>query len=148
MLDFGASTNVMSLKVMEKLGLKTTQTYRNVCGIDSRRFKVFGVCEDIEVFLIDFPHINLLMDILVIDVLDAWGILLLSTWSSALGGFLCMSLTHAYIPMGDVTYDIIHIQEKNDKHVMFMSGPNYVSEHNYDVPPKIIEYDPYELPFI
>jgi hypothetical protein len=28
------------------------------------------------------------------------------------------------------------------------SGPNYVSEHNYDVPPQIIEYDPSELPFI
>jgi hypothetical protein len=68
MLDSGASTNVMSLKVMEQLGLKTTQPYGNVCGIDSRRVKVFGVCEDVEVFLIDFPHINLLMDIVVIDV--------------------------------------------------------------------------------
>jgi hypothetical protein len=43
---------------------------------------------------------------------------------------------------------ILHSQEKNDKHVMDPSGPNYVSEHNYDVPPQIIEYDPYELPFM
>jgi hypothetical protein len=104
-LDSEASTNVMSLKVMEQLGLKTTRPFGNVCGIDSWRVKVFGVCEDVEVFLIDFPHINLLMDISVIDVLDAWGILLLRTWSSALGGFLSMSLTHAYIPMGNNTYE-------------------------------------------
>jgi hypothetical protein len=45
--------------------------YGNVCGIDSRRVEVLGVCEDVEVFLIDFPHINVLMDILVIDVPDA-----------------------------------------------------------------------------
>jgi hypothetical protein len=28
------------------------------------------------------------------------------------------------------------------------SCPNYVNEHNYDVPPQVIEYDPSELPFI
>jgi hypothetical protein len=59
-----------------------------------------------------------------------------------------MSLTHAYIPMGDGTYEILHCWEKNDKHVMDSSGPTYVNKHDYDVPPQIIEYDPYELPFI
>jgi hypothetical protein len=73
MLDSGASTNVMSLKVMKQLGLKTTQPYGNVCGIDSRRVEVLGVCEEVEVFLIDFPHISVVMDILVIDVPDARG---------------------------------------------------------------------------
>ena len=28
------------------------------------------------------------------------------------------------------------------------NGNNYVSECDYDVPPKIIEYDPYEIPFM
>jgi hypothetical protein len=107
MVDSGASTNFMSLKVMEQIGLKTTQPYRNVCGIYSIRFKFFGVCEDVEVFLIDFPHIILLMDILVIDVPYSWEILLLSIWSFTLGGFLSMILTHAYIPMGNGMYEIL-----------------------------------------
>jgi hypothetical protein len=71
MLDSWASTNAISLKVMKHLGLKTTQPYGDVCGIYSRRFKVLGVCEDVEVFLIDFPHSSILMDILVIDAPDA-----------------------------------------------------------------------------
>jgi hypothetical protein len=71
MHDSGASANVMPLKVIKQLGLKTTRPYDNDCGIDSRRVEVLGVCEDVEVFLIDFPHINVLMDILVIDVPDA-----------------------------------------------------------------------------
>ena len=70
MLDYGASINVMSLKVMEQLGLKMTYPYGNICGIDSKRVKVYGLCEDVEVFLIDFPHISLLMNIVVVDVLD------------------------------------------------------------------------------
>jgi hypothetical protein len=47
-LDSGASTKVISLKVMKIIGLKTTQLYGNVCGIDSRKFKVLGVCEDVD----------------------------------------------------------------------------------------------------
>jgi hypothetical protein len=148
MLDSGASINVISLKVMKQLGLKTTRPYGNVCGIDSRRVKVLGVCEDVEVFLIGFPHITVLMDMLVIDVPDAWGMVLSRTWSLALGGFLSMNLTHAYIPMGDGTYEILHNMEKKDTHVMNLRGPNYVSEHYHDIPPQIIEYDPSELPFM
>jgi len=134
-LDFGASVNVMSLKVMEQLGLKTTRPYGSICGINSRRVKVFGVCEDVEVFLIDFPHISVVMDVVVIDVSDDWGMLLLRSWSSTFGGFLSMSLTHAYIPMDDGTYEILHRREKNDKHVMDPNGPDYISECDYDVPP-------------
>jgi hypothetical protein len=43
MFDLGASANVISLKVMKHLGLKTTQPYGNVCGIDSKKVKFLGV---------------------------------------------------------------------------------------------------------
>jgi hypothetical protein len=79
-----------------------------VCGIDSNRVKVYGLRENVEVFLIDFPHIILLMNIVVIDVLDAWGMLLSRIFSSSLGGFLSMDLTHAHIPMGDGTFEILY----------------------------------------
>jgi len=71
MLDSGASPNFIELKVMKQLGIKTTWAYGNLYGIDSIRVKVFGVCEDIEVFLMDFPHTTLLMEILVIDVMNS-----------------------------------------------------------------------------
>jgi hypothetical protein len=70
----------MSLKVMEQLGLKTTHPYGNVCGIDSKKVKVYGLIEDVEVYLHDFPHISLIMNIVVIDVPDAWGMLLSRSW--------------------------------------------------------------------
>jgi hypothetical protein len=148
MLDSGASKNFISFKVMKQLGLKTTQPYGNVCGIDSKNFKFLGVCEDIEVFLIDFPHINILMEIVVIDVPYAWGMLLSRRWSTALGGFFSMDLTHAHIPMGDGTFQILYSQEKVDRHMMDHDGPDYANECNYYVLPQTIEYDPSELPFM
>jgi hypothetical protein len=46
MLDFGALVNVMSLKVMEQVGLKTIRPNGNVFGIDSKKVKVYEVCEE------------------------------------------------------------------------------------------------------
>jgi hypothetical protein len=148
MLDSGASTNVMSLKVMEQLGLKTTHPYGNVCGIDSKKVKVYGLIEDVEVYLHDFPHISLIMNIVVIDVPDAWGMLLSRSWAVALGGFLSMDLTHAHIPMGDGTFEILYSRQAIKKHVMDLDHPDYHNDCEFDVHPQIIEYDPWDLPFL
>jgi hypothetical protein len=59
-----------------------------------------------------------------------------------------MNLTHPYILMGDGMYEILHNNEKKDTHVMDLRGPNYVSEHYYDMSPQVIEYDPSKLPFM
>jgi hypothetical protein len=69
---------------------------------------VSGIIEDVEVYLWYFPHISLIMNIVVIDVPDSWGMLLSRSWSSTLGGFLNMDLTHAHIPIGDGTFEIIY----------------------------------------
>jgi hypothetical protein len=122
--------------------LKDDPTIWKCCGIDSKRVKVYGLCENVEVFLIDFPHINLLMNIVVIDVPDAWGMLLSRSWSASLGGFLSMDLTHAHIPMGDGTFEILYSREWADKHVMDPNGPDYTSECEFDEVPDTIEYDP------
>jgi hypothetical protein len=55
MLDSGAGDNMMSLKVMEKLGLKATQTYRNVCGFESRVIPTHRVVENVVVRLGKYP---------------------------------------------------------------------------------------------
>jgi hypothetical protein len=68
MLDYGVSTNVMSLKVMNQLGLKTIIPYMNVCGIDSREIKFCGLIKDLKVSLAAYPNISILMDVVVIDV--------------------------------------------------------------------------------
>jgi hypothetical protein len=108
MLYLGTSTIVMSLKVMKQLSLKTTRPYVNVCRIDSKMVKVHFLIEDVEVYLLYFPHIDLIMNIVVIDVPDTWAMLLSRNWVATLGGFLSMDLTHAHIPMGDGTFEIIY----------------------------------------
>ena len=43
MLDLGASSNVMTRKVMEQLNLRVTRPYHNVCAMDAREVEVVGI---------------------------------------------------------------------------------------------------------
>ena len=105
-----------------------------MCGIYFKRVQVYGLCENVEVFLIDFPHINLFMNIVVIDVLDALGMLLSRISFTCLRGFLSMYLTHAHIPMGDGTFEILYSWERDEKHVMDPNSFDYTSECDSYVP--------------
>jgi len=76
MLDFGASTNVMTKEVMEQLNLRISRPYHNICSMDSRKVEVLGVVKDLQVSLVDYQYKIITMDIVVIDAPDVWGMLL------------------------------------------------------------------------
>jgi hypothetical protein len=88
------------------------------------------------------------MNIVVIDVPNAWGMLLSRIWSASLNGFLSMDLTHAHIPMGDGTFEVLYNRERADKHVMDPNNLDYTSEDEFDEVLDTIEYDPWDLPFM
>ena len=49
MLDSGASSNVMTRKVMEQLNLRITRPYHNVCAMDAREVEVAGIILNLHV---------------------------------------------------------------------------------------------------
>jgi hypothetical protein len=101
MLDSGASSNVMTKKVMEQLNLRISRPYHNICAMDGKMIKVHGLIKSLQVHLAVFPDIMVEMDIVVIDVPDAWGMLLSRKTTADLGGNLQMDLTYATIPTPD-----------------------------------------------
>jgi hypothetical protein len=101
MLDSGASSNVMTKKVMEQLNLRISRPYHSICAMDSKMIKVHGLIKNLQVHLAAFPDILIEMTIMVIDVPDAWGILLSRKTTADLGGNIQMALTYATIPTPD-----------------------------------------------
>jgi hypothetical protein len=59
---------------------------------------VHGLIKGLQVHLVAFPDIMIEMDIVAIDVPDAWGMLLSRKTTADLGGNLQMDLTYATIP--------------------------------------------------
>jgi hypothetical protein len=94
---------MMSLKVMQQVGLKVTSPYRNVCGFESKAIPTHGVIENVEVCLKEYPEKVIHMDIVVVDVPDVRWMLLSRKFASKLGGTLEMDLTYVNIPLKDGT---------------------------------------------
>ena len=61
-----------------------------------------------------YPDIDMAMDVVVIDVLDNWGMLLSKKWVATLGGHIQMDWTYATIPASKNTRVILH-KEKERK---------------------------------
>ena len=107
MLDSGIEVNVMPLRVMEQLQLRPSQQFNNVCGMDSWPVKSKGVIENLNMKLAAYPEIEVNMNVLVLDILDTWGMLLSREWAAKLGGSIQMYLSYATIcniPNPDIFY--------------------------------------------
>ncbi len=124
LIDSGASSNVMTKKVMEQLNLRVSRPYHNICSMDSKRIEVCGIIKDLQVFLAAYTDRIMTMDIVVIDVPDSWGMLLSRKWASDLGGSLQMDLSYATIPMPDNTFVRLDRELEKRYHVEDPRRPN------------------------
>ena len=131
MLDSGFASNTMTRKVMEQLNLKTTRPYRNVCAMDSREVDVVGIILNQQMRLAKYPDIHIAMDILVIDVLDKWGMLLSRKWAATLGGWIQMDWTYAAIPASEDSWLKLCNEKEKKYHVENPKKP--LNEYVYNI---------------
>ena len=109
--------------------------------LSNREIKVCGLIKDLRVQLVVYLDISVLMNVVVIDVPNAWGMLLSRKWSSSLGGNLHMDLFCATIPTCENSFSILHKERLKKIHVEDedpqdpMNGPCYVEEEleNYAI---------------
>jgi hypothetical protein len=147
MLDSGVGANMMSLKVMQKLGLKVTRLYKNVCCFESRAIPTHGVIENVEVCLGRYPERVIHMDIVVADVPDMWGMLLSRKFVAMLGGTLEMDLTYINVPMNDGTISRLPNVPMTRIQVREISDHIKVDEAHEPIIGSLPEFSPNDMPF-
>jgi hypothetical protein len=147
MLDSGVGANMMSLKVMQQLGLKVTRPYRNVCGFESRAIPTHGVIENVEVCLKEYPERVIHIDIVVVDVPDVWGMLLSRKFASMLGGTLEMDLTYVNIPLNNGTIGRLPNVPMTRTHVQETSDPIKDDKAHEQIMESLPEFSPDDMPF-
>jgi hypothetical protein len=145
MLDTGAGANMMSLKVMQQMGLKVTRPYKNVCGFESKSVPTHGVIENIEVRLKEFPEKIVYIDIIVVDVPDVWGMLLSRKFGAMIGGSLEMDLTFLRLPLKDGTSGRLLNVPLTETHVHDVVPAK--NEQQKDVIQTLQDYSPEDMPF-
>jgi hypothetical protein len=66
--------------------------------------------ENLEVRLVIYPEIIFIMDIVVVDIPNIWGMILSRKWVVILGGTLQMDLYYATIHIGDEAHFFFYNQ--------------------------------------
>jgi hypothetical protein len=99
MLDSRASTNVMTLEIMHKLGLQISKPYKNVQAMDSREVQIYRAIKDLKVCLQVCLVRVLTMDVVVIDCPMKWGMLLSRKWEADANGSIQMNWSYTDIPI-------------------------------------------------
>jgi hypothetical protein len=81
------------------------------------RVETHGIILNLQVKLASYPNITFPMDVLVIDVPDAWGMLLSRKWAATMGGTLQMDLTYATILSSENSFVKLYREKERKFHV-------------------------------
>jgi len=102
---------------MHQLELGITRPYENVCGFDSRSIAIDCLIKGLKVSLAANKDMLVLMDIVVVDLPDAWGMILSTKRRALIGGQLQMDLSHATILKPDGTPFVLYREPQLSRHI-------------------------------
>ena len=98
LVDSGASINVMPLSVCNRINGQPKPSTWQVIQLDRTTVKVIGEMEDVLIHLSTDERLCQYIDILVDDILDAYGLILSRDWSARLDGYFASDWSHLWFP--------------------------------------------------
>ena len=81
MVDSGASSNVMPFSVCQKLNVDPKKSNIQIVRLDQSKVRVLGEMRNVLIILSVDSHVHQTIDILVVDIPEAYGLLLSRDWS-------------------------------------------------------------------
>lgn len=88
----------MPYSVCQKLGLTPTESTKKVVQFDRSEVTVIGVLNNVHIQLSSEPRIQQYIDIQVVDIPEAYGMLLSRDWSKTLNGYMYTYFYHMWLP--------------------------------------------------
>jgi hypothetical protein len=81
LVDSGASSNVMPYSMCKKLNTTPTKSDTHIIQLDRTEVKVISELKDVMIHIASNPKFHQVIDIIVIDIPEAYGMLLSRDWS-------------------------------------------------------------------
>jgi hypothetical protein len=99
LVDSGASSNVIPLAVCNKLGAIPLKSDKHVIELDKTQVKVMGEHKDVMIRVATHHNFMQVIDIIVVDIPEAYGLLLSRDWFEKLNGYFSTDWAHLWIPL-------------------------------------------------
>jgi hypothetical protein len=80
--DTGVRHNVIPLRVMRRLAIECTRPCKDLLDLDSRTLETIGYIKDLSITYDQAPNVSMLINMIVVDILEAYGMILWREWST------------------------------------------------------------------
>jgi hypothetical protein len=118
LVDSGASSNVMPLFICKKLNETPLKSDKNVIQLDRTQVKVIGERKYVMIIIATHPKFVQVIDIIIVDIPEAYGLLLSRDWSEKLNRYFSTNWAHLWLPLKGHTNMIRIDREIYLKHIV------------------------------
>jgi len=87
LVDYTMSSNVMPYAICKKLNVEPLITNAQIVRLVHSRVKVMGELRDVLIRLASNSKVRQVIDVIFMDILESYGLLLSRDWSSKLNGY-------------------------------------------------------------
>jgi hypothetical protein len=98
MVNYGASSNIMPLSVCQKINTEVQPSDLKIIQLDRTNVKVIGELKNVLVRLSSNPKVHQIIDIIVFDIPEVYGLFLSREWSKQLHGYFAIDWSHLWLP--------------------------------------------------
>jgi hypothetical protein len=125
MVDSGASSNVMPLSVCQKINAEVQPSDLKIIQLDRTNVKVIGELKNVLIRLSSNPKVHQIIDIIIVDIPEVYGLFLSRDWSEQLHGYFATDWSHLWLPENGQPNKIRINRERYLKHTMTdLNDPN------------------------
>jgi hypothetical protein len=98
MVDYGASSNMMPLSVCQKINAEVKPSDLKTIHLDQTNVKVIGELKNVLIRLSSNPKAHQIIDIIIVDIPEVYGLFLSRDWSERLDGYFVTDWSHLWLP--------------------------------------------------
>eukprot|EP00253_Pinus_taeda_P003804 PITA_03804 len=118
LVDLGASSNILSRTVCEKLNVQPQKSVVRIVELDRSQVKFVGELNQLTIRLSSNPKFFQVIDILVANILEFYGLILSRDWSEKLHGYFATDWSHMWLPYNGKPNQIRVDHEKHQKYIV------------------------------
>jgi hypothetical protein len=108
----------MPLSICKKLNAIPLKSDKHIIQLDITQVKVIGELKDVMIRMATHPKFVQVIDIIVVDIPEAYGLLLSRDWSEKLNGYFSTDWAHLWFPLKGHTNMIRIDRERYLKHTV------------------------------
>jgi hypothetical protein len=98
LVDLEASSNVIPLSIYNKLNVVSLESDKHFIQLDKTQVKVIGELKDVMIRMATHPKCFQVIDIIVLDISESYGLLLSRYWFEKLNGYFNIDWDHLWFP--------------------------------------------------